>query len=255
MNQSVIRALKLLDLFTGEQAELSLSQIAKKVNLSKPTVYRLLTSLEMCGFLVKKKYTDQDIRYRLGLKLLELGTIVSEQLELRKIALPHMEQLCQEIEEIVHLVIADGDQAVYIEKVETNQDLRLYTRVGKRSPFYVGSGPKLLLAYMPEEERNKILKHIKFQPFTANTITSLEELEQEINTIRRNGFAVSRGEQDLGTVGLSFPIRDHTGKVVAALGVSGLSMRFTGEREAFIKEKTQQAAVQISTELGYKPHV
>lgn len=253
MNKSVIKALQLLDLFVEEQMELSLSEIAWKTGLSKPTAYRLLSSLAACGFLVKIKLSDQDIRYRLGLKLLELGNIVADQLEIRKIALPSMIKLRDEIDETVHLVIVDGNEAVYIDKVESKQPLRLYTRVGKHSPLYVGSGPKLLLAFMPENEQRNLLQSLELKPITKNTIINKSVLIQEIKCIKSLGYAVSNGEQDLNTVGISFPIRNYNGDVIAALAVSGLSLRILGDRYEFIKKQTQAAAEEISNNLGYKP--
>lgn len=252
MNQSVLKALSLLDLFTKDQKELSLSEISKKAGMTKPTAYRLLSAMEEKGFLRKIKHSDQDIRYCLGLKLLELGHLVSEQLELRNIALPHMEQLRDEIDEIVHLAILDGTQATYIEKVESKQALRLYTRIGKSSSLYIGSGPKLLFAYMPEPEREKILRDLILQPLTKNTHTDKNELRKELQQIRNQGYSVSNGEQDLDTTGISFPIKNFTGKVVAALTVSGPSIRFCGKRKVLILEKTNRAADRISKDLGYQ---
>ncbi|WP_019119252.1 IclR family transcriptional regulator [Brevibacillus massiliensis] len=252
MNASVIKALKLLDLFTSDEKELTLAEIARKSDLAKPTAYRLLTSLEVCGFLIKTKMSDQDIRYKLGLKLLELGNLVMEGLELRKIALPHMKNLCSEIDEVVHLVIQEGNEAVYIEKVESKQNLRLYTRIGKRSPLYVGSGPKLLFAYLPIKERKQLFESLTLESLTPNTITDKEKLWEELNKINEQGFAVSHGEQDANTFGISFPIHDYTEKVIAALGVSGLAARFTDENEAFITEKVREAAQLISKDLGFR---
>ncbi|QQK77750.1 IclR family transcriptional regulator [Salicibibacter cibarius] len=241
MNQSVVKALKLLDFFTDQHRELSLSEITNRANMAKPTVYRLLASLEECGFLRKVKNSDQDIRYSLGLKLLELGHMVSEQLELRNVALPHMRELCQAINEIVHLVIVDGEQATYIEKVESHQALRLYTRVGKSSPLYIGSGPKLLFAHMSKDKQDKMLEKLE-----------TEDLRKNLKMIYEQGFSISQGEQDLDTTGISFPIRDYSGEVVAAITVSGPTTRFQEDREWFIKEETKKTADEISENLGFK---
>lgn len=251
MNRSVINALQLLDLFTGEQHELSLSEIYRKTNMSKPTVYRLLSSLEHCGFLRKVKHSEQDIRYQLGLRLLELGYIVSERLELRQVALPHMKKLRDDINEIVHLVVLDGEKATYIEKVESSQAIRLYTRIGRSSPLYIGSGPKLLFAWMTEEQRETILNNLHLDPLTENTITDKGRLRQELENIRTQGFALSYGEQNIDTTGISYPVKDYTGEVVAALTVSGPANRFESEREATIKDALSKTVDQISRDLGF----
>lgn len=251
MNQTVINALQLLDYFMGEPYELSLHEIYKKTNMSKPTVYRLLSSLEYCGFLTKVKVSDRDIRYRLGLKLLEFGNMVAEQLDFRKIALPFMKELRDEINEIVHLVVLDGDQATYIEKVESSQTIRLYTRVGKSTPLYAGSGPKLLLAFLPEAHQEKVISKLELDPLTENTIVDKNQLRQELKNIRKQGYAISDGEQNMETIGISYPIRDYTGDVAGALSVSGPSNRFQTKR-SLIMEKTRSMACRISRNLGSK---
>jgi IclR family transcriptional regulator, KDG regulon repressor len=250
MNESVVKALKLLDFFLEGKKELTLSEITKKSSLSKPTVFRLLTSLEMTGFLIKTKNNQQDVRYRLGLKLLELGNLVSEQLELRTIALPLMRALCAEINEAVHLVVLDGDHAIFIEKVESSQAVRLYTRVGKRSELYIGSGPKLLLAFMSDPQQETLVEKMPFTKLTPYTIDNKDTLYKEINRIRAQGYSISFSEQDLETIGISYPIRDYSRNVVASLTVSGPDTRMQ-EKMDDIKNKTEDIARSISLQLGF----
>jgi len=249
MNESVVKALKLLDFFLEGKKELTLSEITKMSNLSKPTVFRLLTSLEVTGFLTKTKNTQQDVRYRLGLKLLELGNLVSEQLELRTTALPWMRSLCEDINEAVHLVVLDGDHAIFIEKVESSQAVRLYTRVGKRSELYIGSGPKLLLAFLPEDQQKTRIEKMLFKKMTPHTIGDKETLYKEITAIKSQGFSVSISEQDPETIGISYPIRDYSQNVVASLTVSGPETRMQ-EKLVDIQHKTKEAARSISLQLG-----
>ncbi|MDC3412125.1 IclR family transcriptional regulator [Aquibacillus sp. 3ASR75-11] len=252
MNQSVIKALQLLNLFTEDTPELSLKQIAEEAKMPKPTAYRLLSALEQCHFLIKTKETEHDSRYRLGLKLLELGNLVSEQLELRHIALPYMQRLAEDINEVVHLVITNQNEATYIEKVDSPRALRLYTRIGKSSPLYLGSGPKLLLAYLPEERQEQVLEETTFYKLTDNSPSDKRELKKELEVIREQGYAYSVGEQDLDTTGISYPIYDFSRTVVAALAVSGLSSHFEKGNLQTIKEKAEATANGISRKLGYK---
>ncbi|RFU70389.1 IclR family transcriptional regulator [Peribacillus saganii] len=254
MNQSVIKALNLINYFSLDKPEQSLSDIAKLSGMSKPTTYRLLSSLEFCGFLSKIKYSDQDIRYRLGMKLLELGNIVLEQSEVRKVCLPLMKQLAESVDEAVHLVVVDGEHAVYIEKVDSKQPIRLFTSVGRRSPLHLGSGSKLLLAHMDGLERAKHLQKMELIAMTPNSITTIEGLEKELTKIIQDGYSISDGEQTLDTIGLSFPIRNHKGNVIAALTISGMKSRFQ-ERLAFLLEETKKAADLISGDLGYRKEV
>src|SRR5690625_2879324 len=180
MNQSVAKAMFLLDLFIEEE-ELSLQEITEKANLPKPMVYRLLTTLESGGLLYKEKSGPHDSRYGLGLKLLELGQLVSERLELREIALPFMEKLAKELNEVVHLVIVNHSEATYIERVNSRRALSLHTKIGRSTPLYVGSGPKLLLAFLSEEEQNEILKETNLYTLSDHQPINKEELRKELS--------------------------------------------------------------------------
>lgn len=248
MNQSVKKALNLLNLFDEKNYELSLKDIAKRANLPKPTAYRLLSSLEAMNYVYKIKENEHDSRYRLGLKLLELGQLVSDQLEVRRIAYPYMEKLAYDIQEAVHLVVLNHQEATYIEKVESNKAIRLYTRIGKSSPLYIGSGPKLLLAHIQKQKQEEILN-------LAGTSINREKMEKELRRIRTEGYSYSIGEQDENTTGISYPIYDYRNNVIAALTVSGLSTYFEGENLQQIKTKTEETAARISRKLGFRGFV
>lgn len=252
MNQSVIKALTLLNLFTEETPEMTLKEITIKSGLPKPTAYRLLTTLERLDYLYKSKENEHDSRYRLGLKLLELGQLVSDQLEVRGIALPVMEKLGKELNEVVHLVIVYQNRATYIEKVDSTRPLRLNTRVGKSTSLYIGSGPKLLLAHLPLKKQKEIIEDEPLKPYKNNKQITTEDLWKELLHIQHVGYSFSVGEQDLDTTGISYPIYNYQNKVSAALTVSGLSRYFEGEHLTHIKDKTKRAALDISRELGYQ---
>jgi len=251
MNQSVIKAMQLLDLFTEKENELTLHEISERANIPKSTAYRLLMTLESGGMLEKRIESKHDAKYRLGLKLLELGELVASRLELRNIALPFMQTLAEQINEAIHLVIVNQNKATYIEKVDSDRALRLNTRIGKSTPLYIGSGPKLLLAYLPKEKQNQILAG-PFETLADGRVVTQEQLAQELNEIRQNGYAFSIGEQDLDTTGISYPIYNYEGKVIASLAISGLSSYYEGENFEKIKKKSQEAAQNISKQLGFR---
>lgn len=250
MNQSVKKALSLLNLFDEKTYELSLKEISERSKLPKPTAYRLLTTLESMNYVYKLKENEHDSRYRLGLKLLELGKLVSDQLEVRRIAFPYMETLAYEIQEAVHLVVINHNEAIYIEKVESSKAIRLYTRIGKSSPLYVGSGPKLLLANLPKEKQEVIIS----QAETKGKINRLK-FEEELQRIRMEGYSYSISEQDENTTGISYPIYDYRNRVIAALTISGLSTYFEGDNLKSIKAKSEEAAEVISRKLGFRGFV
>src|SRR5699024_8269856 len=189
---------------------------------------------------------------RLGLKLLELGQIVSDQLEIRRSALPDMQKLAGDINEVIHLVIVNQDEATYIEKVDRSRALRLNTRIGKSSPLYLGSGPKLLLAHMPLERQETIIEKFELHhPVNHGTIDK-KALLQGLQATNEEGYAYSSGEQDAAITGISYHIYDDSNHVVAARAVSVLYSRFEGENLQEFKEKTRATAVAISRILGYR---
>ncbi len=251
MNQSVGKALKLLQLFTLERPRLSLAEIARMSGFSKPTAYRFLKALEEEGVVSRSSVNQDDKMYQLGLRLLELGTLVSEQIEVRKLARPYMERLRDLVNEVVHLVIHDKGYAVYVERVETDQPMRLFTRIGLRTPLYVGSAPRLLLAYLKEEEREEILRRMTLHPFTEATITDPDELRKVLQEIRERGHSISYGEHVAGTLGMSAPIRDHTGSVIASLTIAIPGDHFSRERTDELISQLKCTALEISRECGY----
>lgn len=250
MNQSVIKALKLLDYFK-EYPELSLAEIAELDNMPKPTAYRLVSSLEASGFLVKTRHTSHDVKYRMGLKLLELGSLVAQQLDYRGIALPYMKRLNLELKETVHLAVLDGEEAIYVEKVEAESYIRLNSKVGGRLPLHTGSAPKLLLAFLDPSQIDEILKGNELRKFTENTITDKRELLLELEKIRTQGYSYTEAEYYADIAGFSYPIKNHLGEVIAALAVSLPKVNLTPEKKIWIKEQMNETAKAISTELGY----
>lgn len=247
MNKSVSKALQLLELFIEEE-QLSLHEVSTRANMPKSTAYRLLETMESHQFLHKTKETKHDSQYELGLKLLEYGQLVAERFELRGIALPFMRKLQKKINEAVHLVVINKGMATYIEKVDSSRALRLNTRIGKSSPLHIGSGPKLLFAFLP---KNKQIQMLQEPLYIHEKMIDQIEFKQELREIKRQGYAYSIGEQDANTTGISYPVYNHEGKVIAALTVSGLSTYYEGENLLKIKQEAEKTAQAISSQLGY----
>lgn len=250
MNQSVNKALELLTFFTKDQAAFTLHELSHLSGMSKPTVYRMLSTLEANGFLEKIKENQNDARYKLGLKFLEYGQLVSDRLELREIAFPYMQELAEQLNEAVHLVIINGTDAIYIEKVDSGRSLRLNARIGSRFPLYMGSGPKLLLAYQDSAFIEKILAG-ELLPYSDGKVLEKDAFLQQLATIRENAYSWSSGEQDLHATGVAFPIRNHHGKVIASLAISGLASYYEGENLERIMEASRTTSEEISRRLGF----
>lgn len=246
---SVLKALRILDAFTVEQPEASLAQLSSFLGMPRSTTHRLVRSLELAHYL---EFNSRTGKYRLGLKVLGLGSIVLAQLELVSVSHPFLERLAASTGETVNLGILDGSAVIYIDKVDSREVLRTDLRVGTRLPIHCTALGKLLLAFLPEERAEKILSNYSFQPSTVHTILDPRALQAELQVIRQRGYAYGNQEFILGAQSVGVPIRDFMGKVVAGISVAGPTVRFTEERREAAIPLLLETARQISERLGYR---
>jgi len=245
---SIKRAIQILNSFTLQKKELGITELSKKLNLHKSTVHRILVTLEDESLVVRNQISQ---KYRLGIKLFELGHIVKEQIEIKDYALPIMKDLAQKTEESIDLNILSNGKRVSIEKIESSHDVRRIIQLGKSLPLYCGGSGKALLAFLPDEEIEKILQKEKLVPFGPNTITDATKLKKHLKEIQKNGYAISVEERILGSASVAAPILDYEGKVVASLSISGPTTRFTKKKVPIFISLVKEAAQKISVYLGY----
>ncbi|WP_040983141.1 IclR family transcriptional regulator [Oceanobacillus jeddahense] len=250
MSKSLVKAIKILDCFTVNP-EMTINELAETANMPKTTVFRLASSLEEAGLLVKERKSSHEVTYRMGLKLLTFGKHVSEQLKYNKVALPHMKKLNEEVDELVHITVLEGNEAVYAETIDSSKPVRLVVKVGRRSPLYAGSAPKLLLSSMTDEKIEAYLDEVELTKLTDNTLDNKERLKEEIQKIREKGYSISHSEHFKDTVGFSYPIYNHQKEMVAALGVSIPVLDYSEEKGKVILDKLEDTAKRIWDELGY----
>lgn len=247
--QSVDRAIDILEVFGDGRNELGVTEISKLLGLHKSTTFGLLTTLEVRGYLEKNVVTG---KYQLGLKLFELGNQVQNGMELKRVADQYLEQLLAENGETVHLVIMDDGEAIYIDKKEGPESMRMVSQVGKRLPMHCSGVGKTLLAHLPEIEINKIICKKGLPGLTAKTITEPEALFEELKRIREQGYALDNEEISEGLMCVAAPIRNYSGQVMAALSVAGPTVRMNGEKIEEVKESVLRVCNAISCRLGYK---
>ena len=246
--QSVDRALALLERLASRGGSASLSDLARDLGLSKSTVHALLATMRAWGVVSQ----EADGLYVLGIRLFEWGTAAVSRLDLRTAAGPVLERLMDQFQETVHLVVGDGLDVVYIDKRESPRSMRIVSQVGRRLPAYCTAVGKAMLAFRPEEELERLLEGATLQPWTPNTITDKEALKAHLAEVRRRGYALDNEEIIEGLRCVGAPIRDHSGQVVAALSVAGLSVRLGPERIAEVIPAVVEAAAEISHRLGYR---
>jgi len=247
-SQVLDRVMQILRCFSNEEPELRFTELADRVELHRSTLYRLLEAMRGYGLIEIDKETG---KYRLGLKLFELGAIAVGRLEIGKCAIPVLEKLVEQTGETAHLCVLDGSDVVYVAKVECKQPLRIPSGVGRRNPAYCTGVGKAILAFLPEDELESYLAKTEMRAFTRKTITSPAELKRQLRLTRARGYSVDDQEIDDGIRCVGAPVRDHRGVVVAAISIAGPSIRITKERVPELASYVVEAANNISEQLGY----
>jgi IclR family acetate operon transcriptional repressor len=204
-------------------------------------------NLEAVGLLEREPRTQ---RYRLGLRMFEMGGIVLEQMSLWDEALPYLEGLVTASGETGHLAVLERGEAIYIEKVEARRALRIPSAMGRGYPAHATSLGKVLLSDLGEDDVRTILGAHGMASYTRTTTTDVDRLLAELADIREQGYAVDDEEYDEGLRCVGAPIRDHTGRVVAALGIGGPVTRVTPERVDELARLVIDAADGLSRRLG-----
>jgi len=246
--QAVERALQILKMFSIERPEVNLREISEALGVHKSTAHRIAMTLEEAGFL---RRDSRGVAYTLGLKVLELGTMVLHGLELRRQARPHLEWMNLETGETVHLGVLDSGEVVYIDKIEGGRGIRLFSDVGKRAPVHCTGLGKVLLSNLPNAAVRKIIAEKGMKRFTADTVVSLAELLRNLDEVRQKGYSVDQGEHERLVHCVAAPIRDYTGKVVAAVSVTTIASKL---EEAVLKKHialATEAGARISSDMGY----
>lgn len=241
--QSLDRAIDILECFHSGDEERGVAEIAGETELPRATVHRLLASLAHRGLLAHDERTG---RYRLGMKLFELGSLVGDSLDVRGVAHPHLVNLVQQSGETAHLVVLDGTEIVFIDKVETDNPFRMVSQIGRRLPARHSGSGKALLAQLPETE----LVHQFREAAPPLDDTSLANLTAQLATIRSQGWAIDDEETQAGLRCVGTVIRDRTGQPIAGMSISGPVVRVTTDRVSDLATLLCTTADAISRALG-----
>jgi IclR family KDG regulon transcriptional repressor len=244
---AVGRTMAVLEALAEHPEESGVSEIATKLDMSKATVYRFLQSLKARGYVVQ----DAEDRYRLSVRLFELGAQALPHLDIVREAEPGMRRINELTGETVHLGILDEGSIVYVHKIDSKYNLRMYSRIGRRAPLYCTGIGKVLMAWLEEEELLAHLAQESFERRTANTLTSAEAYLQELETVRQQGYAEDHEEFEDNMRCLAAPIRDRFGHVIGGMSVSFPCFRFREELKQDYVKQLMQATQQISGQLGW----
>jgi IclR family KDG regulon transcriptional repressor len=242
------KTFSILDILLQHDSSMHMTEISEKLGLYPSTIHRILDTLKHWG------YVEQDPKsqkYRLGLKLLELGMAKLHQMDLVKEATPYLKELVNKYNETIHIGVLEEGEVLYLAKEESSQTIRMISYVGKRAPLHCTALGKVLLTYLSAEERKEILGEKALPRLTENTITDKRELEKELDKVKEQGFALDREENEKYVRCIAAPIRNYQGEVIAALSISSPIFRIDKNAQNNLKEALIETSEKISKRLGY----
>lgn len=229
---SLDNALSILNLFF-EKDEMSVSDIAARMGINRSTAFRMLVTLESRGFLTKK----ENAKYRLGGKVFSLGQVAYNRMELIPLVHPYLEALTEKTRETSHLVIMDdANHIVFVDKVIGTRSLKMDTPMGLRLSAHATAAGKAILAHKPQELVEQYIEAADFAPHTDKSIRDGKTLLAELETIRKQGYAIDDEETEIGLTCFGVAILDASGNPIAAISSSGPTSRMTANRDQYIKE-------------------
>ena len=237
----------------GEEREIGITELSQRVMMSKSTVYRFLQTMKTLGYVAQEGESE---KYSLTLKLFELGARALQNVDLIRSADIQMRELSRLTKETVHLGALDEDSIVYIHKIDSMYNLRMYSRVGRRNPLYSTAIGKVLLAWRDRDEVKQILDGIEYKRSTDRTITitNTDELLVLLDKVREQGYGEDNEEQEEGLRCIGVPVFDRFGVVIAGLSISFPTLRFSEERLHEYVAMLHTAARKISEQMGYNDY-
>lgn len=246
--QVIDRTFDIIELLAVESQGLGVSEVARRLSLNKSTAHRILNAITDRGYLEK----TADGMYSLGMQFVELTSRKLGSIELTTEAKPFLNELTAKLGQSSHLAILDGEDAVYIDKVEVTRNLRLYSQIGKRIPIYCSGLGKSLLLDLDNQTILSMLRRCKMERLTEHTLVTPEAVLEEVQVGRTQGWTVDNEEHDDGIRCIAAPVYDYRGKIIAAISSAGSSAFFTKEKDAEYSKIVCQTARSISARMGYK---
>jgi DNA-binding IclR family transcriptional regulator len=247
--QSLNRALDLLEAFPRLGPEVGLTTVANYLGLNKATAYRLLSTLETRGYIERSPYNR---RYRLGVRMFELGSYYKDQINVRRMALPYLSSLVDETQEAAFLCIREGDEALCVERMEPQHEVKIFMlRIGGRLPLHTGAAPRVLLANFNSEELEAYAKRTGLPAITPKTLSNIEDLYEDVEHTLKEGYVLSMEDVTPGIAAIGAPVRDYSGNIIASLSVSGLVSHFNEDRINDLITSVKKAAQKVTRHMGY----
>lgn len=246
--QSIKRAFNIIECFDNINSEMSLKEICTKVDLKKSTAFGIIKSLEECSYIFQNPSNN---KYRLALKFIEKGRIVSQSLDIKNIALPYMKRLTDNFKETTHLCLIEQNFIYCVANVHSNEGfLFMSSKVGNKLPVYASASGKIILANLSNEKIDKILAETEFKKLTKHTVTDIEVLKSTLISIKDNLYSIEDEETEIGAFSVASVIKNFDNSVVGALSITGPKDRMKNKKDKIINSLID-TSLSISKELGY----
>jgi DNA-binding IclR family transcriptional regulator len=242
---AVDRALSVLEALASHPRQ-GATELSSRLGLTKTIVFRLLSTLEARGFVVRD--ADKAV-YSLGYRMGVLGEQAGAQNTLMAAARPVMERLRDDTTETINLIVREGRQSLVLATLAGHHAMRIYANAGRYGPLHAGGGSMLLLAYAPEHIQDAVLSE-PLEPFTATTVTDPKELRARLDMIRSDGFNIAINDLDEGAFSIAAPIRKADRDVIASLSVAGAMARYDEGRRRRCLQLAEEAVAEINGKLG-----
>jgi len=244
---SIERALSVLQCLGHSKRGFSISEIGRRLKIPKSSAHLILTTLERRGFLQKNTQTG---RYHFGLQLVSLSRSAIENLDLREEAKPSLHSLVQESGLTVHMAVLERDEAVIIEKVEAPGLVKLASWIGRRLDVNCTGVGKVLMAFLPPDELEYLLRTKEFARHNSRTIISKNALRRELTLVRQSGYALDNEEDEPGVRCIGAPVFDENGVGIAAVSVAGTTNQIGMDRVPSLAVQVMRTAQEISSRMG-----
>jgi DNA-binding IclR family transcriptional regulator len=248
---SVVKAVEILETIGESESGLGVTEISQHLALGVSSTYHILSTLRSCGLIAQDPRTK---KYYLGFGLFRVAEQAQRQNLLGNLAQPYLERLSGELKETANLGLLDGGDMMCVAQSEGPHMTRIFTKIGSRSSFHFTAGGKLLVALQPRENWEMLIRNIRFEKYTENTILSMSDLVTELEITRARGFGIDKEEREVGLVCIAAPIYNNYNEAVASISISGPTLRLADKIE-YLAAKVVAIAHEFSAEMGFESNL